>query len=279
MNNLILFTNRSGSTVLCDMISYACGTVNLGEGLHSCIRDYNYNNKQNKSTQLYKELTETNLTGKYHNPRTRGSDHINFWEARLARSEIIKKSLTPWTAKENIEKLTIDIKFVEYCCKNPGINVYMTHRANIVEQFISLINARYRESIKIRQEGDRSLGFVYTNTDEYREHNEARINFQFLHLYANVFLEQLMMWKIIYDKFKPYINVVSYEQQIKPMDFTAIGISKDVVESYNNETKHLIPTPNNARKIVVVDDHPKPMIGAWEQALHYVGRFQYLVDI
>ena len=159
MNNLILFTNRSGSTVLCDMISYASGTMNLGEGTHSMIRDYNYNKPEYKQTQLFKTLTESNLTSRYHNSITRGSDHIGFMKAKKKRIEVIKQANISWTAKEQTEKQTMDIDFIEYCCKNKDINVYMTHRLDIVEQFVSKVNARYRS--EVAKSGD----FIYTNND------------------------------------------------------------------------------------------------------------------
>ena len=67
MNNLILFTNRSGSTILTDLISYSQGTINLGEGLHSLARQYNYNNDIQRQSELYKQFSSTSITARYHN--------------------------------------------------------------------------------------------------------------------------------------------------------------------------------------------------------------------
>lgn len=273
MNNLILFTNRSGSTVLCDMISYASGTMNLGEGTHSMIRDYNYNKPEYKQTQLFKTLTESNLTSRYHNSITRGSDHIGFMKAKKKRIEIIKQTDIPWTAKEQTEKQTMDVDFIEYCCKNKDINVYMTHRLNIVEQFVSKVNARYRS--EVAKSGD----FIYTNNDTSQAYDVMQIKFGWLYLYTNVFIEQLMMWRVLYEKFKPHIQLVSYENEIKPMKFDNIGINSDTVSKYKEETQHLVPTPHNTKKVIVLDDHPRPIAGAWEQSLHYIGRHKYLVEI
>lgn len=77
MSNLILFTNRSGSTILTDLISYSQSTVNLGEGLHSLVRPYNYNNDAQKQSKLYDQFSSS-LTARYHNEKTKGSDHIGF---------------------------------------------------------------------------------------------------------------------------------------------------------------------------------------------------------
>lgn len=275
MNNLILFTNRSGSTVLCDLLAYANDTVNLGEGLHSLVRDYNYNSEKNKDTYLYKAFKSYNITSSHHNAVTRGSNHIEFFKDKQRRIDMLRKTPLQWTVKENTEKQLMDINFIDYCCKSKFVNVYMTHRANIIDQFVSFINARYRAEIA-RHKGSH---FIFTNNDEYQSYDNMSIQFNWLHMYTNVFIEQLMMWRLIYDKFKPHVRVVSYESHTKPMNFEHIGISKDVVEKYKQETNHLIPTPHNVRKVTLVDDHPKHMVGAWEQSLYYVEKFKHLVEI
>lgn len=275
-NNLILFTNRSGSTVLCDIISYAHDTVNIGEGLISVARDYNFNKPHHRDTDLYKFFSQKHISAEYHNPATRGSDHIGFFKEKKNRTDYLSNTQTPWTAKENTEKQLIDIDFIDYCCKNANINVYLTHRANIVEQFISKINARYRS--EILKQSNRN-DFIFTNSDPAPMYNEMKVNFHWLYLYTNVFIGQLMMWRLVYDMFKPYITVVSYENSIKPMNFESIGISNEIVTSYKQERQHLVPTPYNTNKVVVLDDHPKPVVGAWDQTLYYVEKFKYLVDI
>lgn len=271
MNNLILFTVRSGSTVLSDIVSYADGSINLGES-HSLARSYVYNTTEHKNTELYK-LMSTNITLSHHNTNTRGSDHIGFLKAKNQRLKLISESDMPWTIKENTEKLTMSYQFIEHCV-NSNANIYMTHRRDIVQQFISNINARYRAEV-IKNNKD----FIFTNNDVPPDYNDMHIKFQWLHMYTNVFIEQLMLWRIIYDRFKPHIKLVSYEDEIKPMNFSNIGIGSDIVEKYKQESQHLVPTPHNSTNVIVTDDHPKTIKGAWEQSLHYVERFKYLVEI
>lgn len=273
MSNLVLFTVRSGSTLLSDILAYADGSINLGEGAHSIARSYNYNRPENKESQLFQIVSSQNLTSTHHNVHTRGSDHIGFYKSKNERLDLIKQSSMQWTMKENTEKLTIDFNFIEYCCRN-NINVYMTHRENIVDQFISKINARYRSEI-----AKTNSDFIFTNNDSLKQYDSMNIKFTWLHMYTNVFIEQLMMWRILYDRFKPYVKIVSYENEIKPMNFSKIGIKDSVVANYKQETQHLVPTPHNTKKVIVMDDHPKPIAGAWEQSLHYIERFKYLVEI
>ncbi|MDC3266425.1 hypothetical protein OAU13_00700 [bacterium] len=274
MSNLVLFTNRSGSTFLADILAYNDKSINLGEGLHSIARDYNYNAEGNRDTDLYKDFSKESITRRFHSMETRGSDYIGFFKAKQKRIQLLEHTDQQWTVKENLEKLTIDWRFIHNCTAE-GVNVYLTHRRDIEAQFISKINARYRLEIA-KQEGDSQ--FIYTNNSMHEEYDEMRINFRWLHMYVNVFLEQLMLWRIVYETC-PDINIVSYEDEIKPMRLERLGISKGTVENYKSEQQHLVPTPHNTNKVVVVDDHPKPMRGAWEQALYYINHHKHLVEI
>lgn len=278
MSNLVLFTNRSGSTLLADVLAYVDKSINLGEGLHSLARNYNYNTELNRQTFLYKTFASSSITGMHHNIDSRGSDHIGYFAAKQKRVELLKDTGMNWTVKENLEKQTMDFKFVEHCVSS-GVDIYMTHRLDVVDQFISKINARYRTEIA-KYSGSESQ-FIFTNQDKFENYNEMTINFKWLHMYTNVFIEQLLMWRVMYEKLKGYKNfkLVSYEEHIKPMHLDFIGISSDMIKKYNNETKHLVPTPNNISKVVVTDDHPAPIIGAWEQSLFYVKQHKYLVEI
>lgn len=272
MNNLILFTNRSGSTILADLISYSQGTINLGEGLHSAVRQYNYNNNTQRQTKLYNEFSNS-ITAKYHNQTTNGFDNIGFFKAKSKRIEILKQSNENWTLKENLEKQTIDFPFIQYCINN-RVNVYLTHRSNIIEQFISKINARYRI-----EQADRYGSFIFTNEDKHMKYSTMHISFSWLYMYTQVFIGQLFMWRIIYDRFKSNIKVVSYENNIKPLQLEEFGITKQHIENYQKEKVHLVPTPHNTNEVIITDDLPAPILGAWQQALYYVERHKYLVEI
>lgn len=273
MSNLVLFTNRSGSTILTDLLAYSQGTLNLGEGTHSVVREYNYNTNEQKQSKLYKNFV-TNLTAKYHNMETKGFDHIGFFQAKQERIDILKNTNESWTVKENLEKQTIDVPFIQYCISN-NIDVYMTHRRDVVQQFISKINARYRMEI-LRTDGNQ---FIYTNHDQHFKYDVMKVPFHWLHLYTNIFIGQLFMWRTIYELFKPHVNVVSYEDNIKPFKLTKFGITQDHIDHYKKETVHLVPTPYNTDKLVVTDDLPVHCNRAWDQSLYYVEKHKYLVDI
>ena len=285
MNNLILFTNRSGSTILTDLISYSQGTINLGEGLHSLARQYNYNNDTQRQSELYKQFSSTSITAKYHNELTNGYDHVGFFKAKSKRIEILKQSNESWTIKEQLEKQTMDFSFIEYCIDN-GVDVYLTHRRNIVEQFISKVNARYRiqqdeNYIKFpnQRPNVRSSTFIFTNEDNCIKYDAMRIPFSWLNMYTQVFIGQLFMWRVVYDRFKNHIKLVSYEDNIKPLQLEKFGITQQHIQQYQKEKVHLVPTPHNTNKVIVTDDLPTPVLGAWQQSLYYVDRHKYLVEI
>ena len=277
MSNLILFTNRSGSTILTDLISYSQGTVNLGEGLHSLVREYNYNSDALRQSKLYDQFSSS-LTARYHNEKTKGSDHIGFFKAKSKRIEILKQSNESWTIKENLEKQTIDFSFIQDCIDS-GVNVYLTHRKNLMEQFISKINARYRLEISNLRPNTQSSQFIFTNEDSYVRYDTMHIPFSWLNMYTQVFIGQLFMWRVIYDRFKNDIKLVSYEDNIKPLQLEKFGITQQHIQQYQKEKVHLVPTPHNTNKVVITDDLPAPILGAWQQALYYVDRHRYLVEI
>lgn len=274
MNKLVLFTNRSGSTLLCDIIAYADGCINLGEGIHSVARHYNYNREQNKTTELYRKFSETNLATKYVTTKNRGSDFIEYSRAIRDRSLLLHNTTESWVAKYNLEIIIFDNNFIQRCVDN-NVCFYITHRENIVDQFVSRINARYRyEVAKHKNEG-----FIYTNNTPVENYHTMIVKFDWLQQCMVTFLEQLMLWRVIYERLKDHVNVVSYERCIQPMDFTSIGINHDTVTKYLQEKQHLIPTPINTTNIIVVDDHPKPIIGAWEQTLYFISKHKHLVEI
>lgn len=282
MSNLILFTPRSGSTILCELLSYSQNTINLGEGIHSIIRGYNYNTKLSQETNLYKEFSKFSLTGNFHNLKTRGSDHKGFDSNQQKRINLLKASNFNWTAKCNMEKFLINIDFIDYCVDN-GVNVYITHRRNILDQFISHINTRYRGELD--QGGPTDKGYIFTKQDidtatsATRRYSELIVPFSWLYRYTDIFLNQLLMWRALYERYKDKIIVVSYEDNIKPMDLTKFGITDDFIKKYHTNVNHLKPTPSNCSNIIVQDDHPKPILPAWNQTLFYVKKHQYLVDI
>lgn len=275
MNNLILSTNRSGSTILSDIISYADGSINLGE-VHSLSRPYIFNTERSKQSNLYKEFTGVNLQAKYYTLASRGQDYIGFFKALAKRLEVLKQASESWTAKCIIEKKVLDVTFVDYCVDN-NMNIFMTHRKDIVGQYISFINARYRQEVS-RQHSSHG-DFIYTNKTDFFKYKHMEVNWFWLHMYTDIFLEQLILWRMIYDKHKSSIKIISYEDHIKKMDFTTIGITEETVNKYRKESQHLVPTPYNTTNLIVSDDHPAPILGAWKQCLYLVNKHKYLVEI
>jgi hypothetical protein len=278
VSNLVLYTYRSGSTLLADLLSYSQGTINLGEGLSSLVRHYNYNLPEHRQTDLYKAFT-THMSGRYYNMGTKGSDHIGFFRAKAERINILKNSNEQWTIKDTLEKLSLELSFIEHCIDN-NINIYMTHRRNITEQFISKINARYRQEISdLKTKDHTKADFIYTNQDTFATYDEMKVPFSWLHMYVNVFLGQLFMWRTVYDRYRDYIQVVSYEDNIKPLKLSKFGISDEHIRHYNQEQTHLVPTPFNSKNLVVADKLPPSINSAWEQSLYLVAKHQYLVEI
>lgn len=280
MNTIILFTNRSGSTLLSDLVAYKTGNVNLGEGLHSIARDYNYNRHGNRDTQLYKDFSNYNLTGMFHNGQTMGFDHTGFHQKKQERINILKNTIVPWVAKDQTDGQTFDPNFFQYYINN-NTNVLITHRRDIVSQFKSWINARYRSEIVkpglLGLEPGRS-DFIFTNNSDYYKYNTMTIPFHWLYGYTRVFVTQLMFWRCIYEMAKDKATVVSYEDHIKTNNLEHIGIGSETINNYFSQDQYLVPTPINADRVIVTNG-PTGIGDVWQQALFYINTFDHLVDI
>lgn len=275
MNHLVIAASRSGGTLLTDILSYTHNTLNLGECLHSLTRQYNHNNHLIVNDDHLKDLALSNLSDKYYNYniKTRNVDYMGFFQGKQERINRVKGLSSPWTIKEQTERQTLDLDFIDYCCDNA--DVYITHRKDITSQYVSFLNAKYKSEILKYPDP----AFIYTNNDSFVRPNEMKVGFSWLHMYTNVFICQLLAWRSLYDRYKSKAKIVSYEDNIKPMDFQSIGIEPSIIEKYKNEKQHLVPTPYNIRNVKVIDDIEPPTLSAWYQCLYYVERHKYLVEI
>jgi len=275
MSDLILFTNRSGSTFFADILAYTNKTVNLGEGLHSIVRPYNWNTEANRQASIYKQFASDNISSRHYNRQTRGFDHIGFVNNQQKRVSSLISTDVQWTAKLNLDKQNFNYEVVEHCSKN-NIKIYITHREDIVGQFISTLNARYRLEIANSKEDN----FIYTNNHPgHPDYGVMKIPFIWLHMYTNIFIDQLLMWRAVYEMYKPYLQLVSYEKHIKPTNLQQFGISSSIIEQYKKESQHLVPTPHNSSNFQVTDDQVDNLPSAWDSALYYIQRHKHLVEI
>lgn len=123
-----------------------------------------------------------------------------------------------------------NVDFVDYCCNSKDINVYMVYRKDIVSQFRSFVNM----SGKLKP--------IYTTADRGLQRSSV-VSDNTIAAKLPVLVESLVYWRLLYERFKDKVTLVCYEDVIKPMDFSQVGIEKDVVNNYNMRDNHIIPTP------------------------------------
>jgi hypothetical protein len=252
-SNLIIYTPRSGSMLLGEIISFHTKTKNIREGW---IVDRTQPDVSRISHNAFLS-SDTNVLLKFLNEHTK-------------RRELLKRLIKSraWTAKMHVtHSLTNSKTFLEECLENPNVNVWMTHRVNIVNQFLSLINAGYRQAVLKGEGGD----FIFSNHTKVPVYDV--IDFPRHQIFNTLitFIYQLVMWRNVYDMYGDRVKLVNYEKHIKPLDLEGFGIGKDVIDGYFMTENHLIPTP------ITIDKFSIP--GIWDDCVEILNQHQHLVEI
>lgn len=275
MSNLVLFTLRSGSTFLADILSYAENTINVGEGVFSKVFDVNYNTEENKKLEFFRKFT-TDIVEETFSVEKKGRKE--YYQKHLDRIELLKNAKQPWTAKLLLStQLIYNDELIKHCLAN-NIKIYLTHRKDIVQQFLSYMVAK---TLSMREKNNRT-GFIYTNITDRSLHNgpSMRVEGKLAEMYILNFLSQLALWRSVYKKYGNNLTVVSYEDAIKPKNFKSIGISDEAVEQYHNLTKHMVPTPSKIQTLLFVDSKTGEEIpDAWEKVVTILEDSKHLVEL
>jgi hypothetical protein len=228
-SNLILYTPRTGSTFFSEIISVSSGCINLSEGLvDSCVSPFNSNQldstnqwdafKPSLQQYIFNEVIQN---GRY--------NFVPYHKEKQKRIDILK-SRDNWTIKETCSTFLTNIDFIQYCCNSTNVNVYMMYRRDVISQFRSLMNMSKRKS-------------VYTSDEVNIAPPNEPVSDETILGKTPMFAASLVYWRMLYERFRSKVTLVCYEDVIKPMNFSSLGISDDVVKTYNMRYNHLIPTP------------------------------------
>jgi len=272
-NSLILFTMRTGSTIFSDLKAYSAGGCNLGEGLTSRVRDYNYSKKIYRNTDFYKTFIP-NLQGRHYGSTGMFGGQINFFEEKNKRATMLFNNLDyDWVIKEMVDKHLIDLNIIRRFIECKHVNIYMTYRRDLKAQFISYINAYYRNKIDKQLNG----GFIFQNNEEYVPYSRIEMDNDSLFNTVNRFLNTIIYWRSCYEVFKEDIILVNYEDHIKPMKLRRFGITERDIREYNNLNGHLVKTPANVEDIYITNDDAKQK--RWQDVLYLIDRHQEFVNL
>ena len=248
--NLILFTPRTGSMFLNDIIRHKLGGKSIGE---PWILE---KGQQNISVMYGQARHKPNLLKlhEYYSEHYKREQHL--------------LSTDNWIAKLNVFAVSAhSMEFVDRCIADSNTTVWLTHRLNITEQFLSYINALYR------QQGlnQKLCGFTYRAKDIITKYDIIDWSADKVAFGLITYLQLISHWQHVYHRYRGRVNLVSYEKHIKPMDLTEFGFTIEDVDNYNALGNHLIPTPHNICKFN--DD------SIWPLCVNILNKHKHLVEI
>lgn len=251
--NLILFTPRTGSMYLSELLGHTTNSKSYVE-------------------HWITSPGQEDISHLYYTARITGDINLlyKFCGEMQKRIEFLNKK-NDWVAKlAAIHAGSFCSKFVDRHVHSEDTTVWLTHRANVVDQFLSFLNAAYRQQQLKEYPG----GFSYNKRTEANISNYEYVDWSDQQVARLVisFLPMLMHWRQIYERYKGRVNIVSYDENIMTNDFTKFGISDDAVKSYYRSSEHptLVPTPYN---------RPLSNQKVWSQCVDILRAHEHLIEI
>lgn len=266
---LVVGLPRTGTSVLCELLAEQYQCRDLGEKW--CIDSLDLDVRRYRN--------DVSIFKKYNlDPSKDFIHHIYFNEHKKRFNELLNND--KWIAKIwTYDLLSYDKKMMIEQCSLKDVKILLTHRKNIIEHFNSIVHAINRsrivssmKDIFFSKSGEYTMFNINTNyhlNDKEFEKwsiSDRELNNQFVY-----FVNNLVTWRLIYDLYKDQINLVSYEEEIKPLSLSAAGITSETVDRYNEKEVHLVPTfmSNN---ILSEND-------SYNECVNLLKNYQYLVEI
>lgn len=174
-----------------------------------------------------------------------------------------------WVAKlTTVTAATALTPFIDQLLKDGNTTIWLPYRKDIYKQFMSFVNAGYRQNVLMERPG----GFVYKNSDtKYSRYTEIDTTPQRVCGQLKTMVTLTTHWRHIYDVYKDKVNLVCYEDHIVTNDLTKFGIAKESVSEYNARNDRMIPTPNNSYRFT---DNT-----IWPMCVRVLNRYKHLVEI
>ena len=237
-NALIVFTPRSGSTIVAELLAYKYGAVNLDELMMSDIRGVierklpndvrdliNKNKGLSRATELYKSNTSKGLEKVY--------------EYNRKRLELVKQinQIHPIVLKTYPSIPLPGITTIEWAIEK-NFDIFFLQRRNVINQLYSYFLANTKEEFykNAKKAGkleiEKYAGFLNTKST-------PRVVFPQVHLEKNRIIELVAvfngfvsMHQCLLEKYKKYGKQVYYEDTIVRNDFSPFGITQNIVDEY-----------------------------------------------
>lgn len=255
---LIVCTFRTGSTVLADLLEHSTGYANLGECLVTSSLSGRPNLVQTNNRLVY-EFRENLI-------RYAGSgsstDLIKMVEEQERRIQIVKQQ-SNWIIKNPIIQILYNKQFIEYCCEDPDTQVIFLYRKNIVEQFKSEINNAFRNVLRGRPQNN------FTANSEVIDYDSINYTDSQMKGAVTATIQRLEIFKLLHQLYGDKGILISYEDNIKPLNLQCLGISNSTIQDYRKNSNSLIPTPFNTTNLKE---------GSWETYINILQKVKYLTE-
>lgn len=271
-NVLVIFTPRSGSTIVSDLLAYKYNAINLDEILDTTIRGVLYNKIPEDIKVMLKERS---LLDQPSAPRTAKERQSYFYDAFNQfnkRFQFVKEVAQkhPVVIKYYPTAMLPGIGIVEWAIEN-NFELYFVSRRNFKKQLYSILLAEaktnfYKKATKAgKLEIPEISGFLNTK-------GTLNISFPPVNISYEYAVEQIVKLTVINNLWKAYVNaygkygkVMYYEDTIVRGDYSLLDINANLLQAYGKEEISLRPT----HRYNVGDQ-----ISNWQQVLEIAKQYE-----
>jgi len=252
--HLVMFTPRTGSTFLSEVIAHQYGFHQYGESWHMPWHG------------KYKLINDISMLAQREYFIDSFSNTIDFLTELDNRCDHLTNTEN-WVAKASVAFGVKIRPFIDHLIASGNTTIWLPYRKDIHKQFLSHINAIYR--IKVLKE----TGFIHRKIGRhpYSKYTEINMSAEDVISKLKIMIMLLSCWRNVYDAYKDKVTLVCYEDHIITNDLSKFGIDNESIKTYNAGKLSLMPTPHNAYKFT--DDTISPM------CTKILNRHKHLIEI
>jgi len=255
-NSLILFTPRTGSSILADLLAFKYGAWNVDEILAHQVRPQIL---KKLPPEIIAKIKQGSFNARERIQDKRPEEFYYAMSNEILRSFAFVKELM----KENdvvIKCYTypaaLPQKVIQFAIENK-FEIYFLYRKNKEEQLRSIVTAMIKE-----KHGNQKpwSGHIYTNTSEPIDIAPQVYNEKLMHNMAFQIGTSIHTWYCLNQAYKHHGITMCYEDTIAKGDFTTASISNDLFMQYQQQNEFLVPTKNKLTNLISNWDELKPII-------------------
>lgn len=241
-NVLIVFTPRSGSTIIGDLLAYKNNGINLDEILTGFVKGPL---KEKIPTEVSKLLTLRELSKK-----AADSQYWNtFFDYHNHGLEFLKEVVYsyPIVLKYYPIVAVPGVKLIEWAINNK-FELYFTYRENFEQQLYSMILADVKERVYTNA---KKAGKLVTHEHAGHLNMKGGIDVKFppvqypmadaYHMLIKLSSIKVL-WESYVKQYGKYGKVICYEETVAKKDFSMIGITPEQFNQYQAQDKSLRPS-------------------------------------